>query len=156
MGKKGDYALFFEPDVSRLSRQGLAYPVASIGHDIGQVDYTVFMASDAYIKKNPAVIQGWTTAIYKAQKWVKTAEATDAAKTVAKWFPKVEIGDIASAIERYRKFNIWKTEPTTYRPAIKALQDILVEGGVLKPEKRVAYESIVTTRFSEKAKQIVK
>jgi len=156
VANKGDYALFFEPDVSRLLRQGLAYPVASVGHEIGPVDYTVFMATDEYIKKNPAIIQGWTNAIYKAQKWIQTADATEAAKTVAKWFPKVEIADIAAAIGRYRKFGIWKSDPTTHPAAIDALQDILVEGGVLKANKRVTYESIVVTEFSEKAKKTVK
>ena len=156
VANKGDYALFFEPDVSRLLRQGLAYPVASVGHEIGTVDYTVFMATDEYIKKNPAIIQGWTNAIYKAQKWIQTADATEAAKTVAKWFPKVEIADIAAAIGRYRKFGIWKSDPTTHPAAIDALQDILVEGGVLKANKRVTYESIVVTEFSEKAKKTVK
>lgn len=156
VAKKGDYALFFEPDVSRLSRQGLAYPVASVGKEIGPVDYTVFMATDEYIKENPAIIQGWANAIYRAQKWIQTADATEAAKTVSKWFPKVEIGDIASSIRRYRKFGIWKSDPTTHRAAIDALQDILVEGGVLKPNKRVTYESIVVTKFSETAKKTVK
>jgi NitT/TauT family transport system substrate-binding protein len=150
--KTADYAVFFEPDISRLSREGYAYPVASIGGEVGKVDYTVFMATDAYIKKNPKIIQGWTNAIYKAMKWVQTADATDAAKRISKWFPKVEIADIASSIDRYRKFGIWKSDPTTHPKAISALQDILIEGGVLKANKRVAYEKVVTTRFSEKVK----
>jgi NitT/TauT family transport system substrate-binding protein len=152
IGNKAEYAVFFEPDVSRLSREGYAYPVASVGGEVGKVDYTVFIATDSYIKKNPAIIQGWTDAIYKAMKWVKTADATDAAKRISKWFPKVEVNDIATAIDRYRAFGIWKSDPTIYPPAISSLQDILVEGGVLKSKNRVAYEKLVTTSFSEKAK----
>ena len=152
IAKKADYAVFFEPDVSRLSREGHAFPVASVGGEVGKVDYTVFMATDSYIKKNPKIIQGWTNAIYKAMQWVQTADATDAAKKISKWFPKVKIEDIAASVNRYRKFGIWKTDPTTHPKAISALQDILVEGGVLKANKRVAYDKVVTTRFSEKAK----
>ena len=110
------------------------------------------MATDSYIKKNPKIIQGWTNAVYKAMKWIKTADAVDAAKRVSKWFPKVKIKDNASAIERYREFGIWKSDPTTHPKAISSLQDILIEGGVLKTNKRVSYERVVTTRFSEKAK----
>ena len=150
--KKADYAVFFEPDISRLSREGYAYPVASVGAEVGKVDYTVFMATDSYIKKNPKIIQGWTNAIYKAMKWVRTADSTDAAKRVSKWFLKVKIEDLASSIDRYRKFGIWKSDPTTHPKAISSLQDILIEGGVLKANKRVAYDNVVTTRFSEKAK----
>jgi len=76
----------------------------------------------------------------------------DAAKRISKWFPKVKTEDIATAIDRYRKFGIWKTDPTIHPQAISSLQDILVEGGVLKANNRVAYEKVVTTRFSEKAK----
>ena len=152
IGNKADYSVFFEPDVSRLSREGYAYPVASVGGEVGKVDYTVFIATDSFIKKNPGIIQGWTDAIYKAMKWVKTADSTDAAKRISKWFPKVKVNDIASSIDRYKKFGIWKSDPTTHPKAISSLQDILVEGGVLKANKRVAYEKVVTTRFSEKAK----
>jgi len=152
IAKKADYAVFFEPDISRLSREGFAYPVASIGGEVGKVDYTVFMATDSYIKKNPKIIQGWTNAVYKAMKWIQTAEAKDAAKRVSKWFLKVKIKDLASSIDRYRKFGIWKSDPTTHPKAISSLQDILIEGGVLKANKRVAYERVVTTRFSENAK----
>lgn len=156
MVNKADYAVFFEPDVSRLARQGFAYPVASIGKEVGSVDYTVFMATDSYIKKNPKIIQGWTNAIHKAQKWIQTADATEAAKTISKWFLKVNVEDIATAVNRYREFGIWKIDPTTHPPAIVALQDILIEGGVLKSNKRVAYDRVVTTRFSEAAKKLLK
>lgn len=156
MSNKASFSVFFEPDVSRLSREGIAYPVASIGKEIGAVDYTVFMATDSYIKKNPKIIQGWANAVHKAQKWVQTADSTDAAKTIAKWFPKVKVEDIATAVDRYRKFGIWKTDPTTSPKAIADLQDILIEGGVLKKTQRVAYERVVTTQFSEAAKKNVK
>lgn len=156
MSNKASFSVFFEPDVSRLAREGIAYPVASVGKEIGPVDYTVFMATDSYIKKNPKIIQGWTNAVYRAQKWIQTADANDAAKTIAKWFPKVKHDDIATAINRYRQFGIWKSDPTTGRKAIEGLQDILIEGGVLKKTQRVKYESIVTTRFSEAAKKTVK
>ncbi|MDE0061113.1 MAG: ABC transporter substrate-binding protein [Defluviicoccus sp.] len=153
MVNKASFSVFFEPDVSKLSRQGIAYPVASVGKEVGPVDYTVFMATDSYIEQNPKIIQGWANAIHKAQKWIQTADAETAAKAIAKWFPKVELGDIAASVTRYRKFGIWKTDPTTHPQAISALQDILVEGGVLKADKRVAYERVVTTKFSEAAKK---
>jgi NitT/TauT family transport system substrate-binding protein len=156
MVNKANFSVFFEPDVSKLSRQGIAYPVASIGKEVGPVDYTVFMATDDYIRDNPAIIQGWANAIHKAQKWIQTADATDAARAITKWFPKVELQDIAASVSRYRKFGIWKTDPTTHPQAIEGLQDILVEGGVLKAADRVKYDRIVLTTFSETAKKTVK
>ena len=58
MVNKASFSVFFEPDVSKLSRQGIAYPVASVGKEVGPVDYTVFMATDSYIKQNPKIVQG--------------------------------------------------------------------------------------------------
>ena len=156
LSNKADFAVFFEPDISGLERDGKAYPVASIGKEVGPIDYTVFMATDSFIKKNPKVVQSFTNAIYKAQKWTQTASAKEAASVVSKWFPKVKVDDIATAVERYRKFGIWKTDPTTSAKAISGLQDILIEGGVLKKDKKVAYDRVVTTTFSEAAKKNVK
>lgn len=153
MSNDADYAVFFEPDVARLERQGIAYPVASVGKEVGPVDYTVFMATDKYIAEHPDIVQAWTDAIYKAQRWIQTANATEAAEAATKYFPKVELADIAAAVERYRKFGIWKSDPTTSQKAIEDLQTILIEGGVLKEGNRVSYESIVTTKFSEAAKK---
>jgi len=151
-----DYAVFFEPEVSQLESSGKGWPVASIGKEIGPVDYTVFVATDDYIKKNPEVVQRFTNAIYKAQKWTATADAADAAKRASTYFPGVSVDLIASSIERYRKFGIWKTDPETQPEAVARLQALLIEGGVLKPEKQVKFESVVDTRFARKAKETVK
>jgi NitT/TauT family transport system substrate-binding protein len=151
-----DFAVFFEPEVSRLETAGQAFPVASIGKEIGPVDYTVFIATDAYLKKNPAVVQRFTDAVYKAQKWTATADAREAARLASPYFPGMAVELIASSIERYRKFGIWKTDPETKPEALARLQDLLIEGGVLKPDKRVKFESVVDPTFARKAKETVK
>src|SRR6266446_4107280 len=66
---QNQYAIFIEPDASQLELDGKAHFLASIGQTVGPADYTTFMATDKYIKENPAVIQAWTDVIYKAQKW---------------------------------------------------------------------------------------
>ena len=58
--------IFLEPDPSQLEIDGKAHFLASIGETVGPADYTVFMATDKYIKENPEVVQTWTNAIYKA------------------------------------------------------------------------------------------
>ena len=155
MSNKASFSVFFEPYVSRLSREGIAYPVASIGKEVGPVDYTVFMATDSYIEENPKIIQGWANAIHKAQKWVREAKPKEAAETIAKWFPTFRVEDIAASIERYRKIGLWKNDPTTSKQAITNLQDILIEGGVLKKTQWVPYDRVVLTTFSEAAKKNV-
>lgn len=151
-----DYAVFFEPEISRLEAEGKAYSVASVGREIGPVDYTVFSATDAYIRRNPAVVQKFTNGFHRAQKLVATADAKELATIVAPYFQGVPLDQMTSAVERYRKFGIWKTDPETKPEAVERLQDLLIDGGVLKAERRVKFERLVDSSFARKAKETVK
>src|SRR3954468_2834398 len=63
---QNQYAIFIEPDASQLEIDGKAHYLASIGETVGFADYTAFMASEKYIRDNPAAVQSWTNAILKA------------------------------------------------------------------------------------------
>ena len=153
---QGQFGIFQEPDMTRLQKQGKAFPVASIGQATGPVDYTVFVATDGFIEKNPKVIQAWTDSIHKAQKFTATADSAELARLVAKFFPGVAPDLIESGINRYRAIDLWRTDPVVPRQAVETLQDILIEGGVQKRDQRVKYEDIVDTRFAEQAKTAAK
>jgi NitT/TauT family transport system substrate-binding protein len=149
---QNQYAIFIEPDASQLELDGKGHIVASIGETVGFADYTTFMATDKYIRENPLVIQNWTNAIYKAQKWTQSAPTSDLVKTLAQFFPGVSAEALSSATERYRKLKIWKTTPKIDLAAIEKFQDILIEGKVLDPAKRVKYQDLVLTQFANAAK----
>ena len=51
---QNQYAIFIEPDASQLELDGKAHFLASIGETVGPADYTTFMATDKYIRENPA------------------------------------------------------------------------------------------------------
>ena len=153
---QGQFGIFQEPNMTRLEQQGKAFPVASIGQATGPVDYTVFVATDRFIGKNPKIIQAWTNSIHKAQKFTATADAAELAGMVAKFFPSVSPELIENGIKRYRAIDLWRTDPVVPRQAVEALQDILIEGGVQKADQRVKYEDVVITRFAEQAKTAVK
>ena len=70
---QNQYGIFTEPDPAQLELDGKGYFLASIGETVGPADYTAFMATDKYIREHPDVVQGWTNAIYKAQKWTQAA-----------------------------------------------------------------------------------
>ena len=147
----GDFATFFEPDVSKMESNGTGHFVTSIGRQVGNIDYTVFMATQSFIAKNPKVVQAWTNAIFKAQKYCLEADATTIAESVATFFPSVDLELIAQSIKRYRQLSILKTSPLVEPAAIEGLQDLLVEGGLIKPQERVKYEDIVVVDFAKKA-----
>ena len=149
---QNQFAIFIEPDASQLEMDGKAHFLASIGQTVGPADYTTFMATDKYIKENPAIIQTWTDTIYKAQKWTASQPAGDVASAIAPFFPGIDPKALTAAAERYRKLNIWKSTPKIEPKAIEKFQDILVEGNVLDKAKRVKFETLVLTEFANKAK----
>ncbi|HWW46403.1 MAG TPA: ABC transporter substrate-binding protein [Xanthobacteraceae bacterium] len=151
MAGTGDYAIFFEPDASRLEREGVATIVKSIGETVGQVDYTVFVASDDYIKKNPQTVQAWTNSIYKAQRWIDKASVEEIADAIASFFPGIERQDLVSSVKRYREKGLWKKDPLVKPEAITKLEEILIAGETLKSDQRVKYENVVAPQFANEA-----
>ena len=138
---QNQYAIFIEPDASQLELDGKAHFLASIGETVGPADYTTFMATDKYIRDNPEVIQSWTNAIYKAQKWTESAPTAEIVKILEPFFPGVNPQALAAAAERYRRLKIWKNTPVIEAKAIEKFQDILVQGGVLDAAKRVKFRT---------------
>ncbi len=149
---QNQYAIFIEPDASQLELDGKAYFLASIGQTVGFADYTTFMATDKFIHDNPEIVQNWTNAIYKAQKWTDTAPIAEFVQVLQPYFPGIAAPALAAAAERYRKLRIWKTTPMIDPPAIEKFQDILVDGHVLDPARRVRFADLVLTEFASKAK----
>jgi NitT/TauT family transport system substrate-binding protein len=148
---QNDYVIFLEPEATMLEKDGKGYAVASIGAEVGMVDYTVFTTTDAYIKKNPEVIQAWTNAVARAQKYVNATPSAQLAKQIAEFFPGMPEAQIVTAVDRYKKLLIWKTTPMVEPAAMEKLQDMLGASGLLDKAKRVRYEDLVVTEFAKKA-----
>lgn len=148
------FAQAFEPMPTMAIREIGAYRVAAVGPLLGPVPYTAFMAPAEYIEKNPAIIQGFTNAIYKALIWTDTHNADQIAEAVALYFKDVPLDLIRSVMAEYKKVKIWATDPLIRRDGMNLMLDLVVEGGILK--QRIPYEQIVTTKFAEKAIATIK
>jgi NitT/TauT family transport system substrate-binding protein len=149
---QNDYAIFLEPDAGNLEKDGNGYVLASIGSEVGPVDYTVFTTTDVYMQKNPAVLQAWTNAVARAQKYVQSAPPAELGTQIAEYFPGVSQPELVRAIERYRGLKLWKTSPLVEKAAVEQLQDMLTTSGLLDSGKRVKYEQVVVTDFAARAK----
>jgi NitT/TauT family transport system substrate-binding protein len=149
---QGDFAIFGEPDAAQLEFDHKGHVVASVGQTVGFVDYTVFMATDPYIRDNPAVLQSWTAAVAKAETWTATAPVAELARAIEPFFPGVSSTAMTAGIERYRRLGIWKSSPGITPEAIEKFQDILVQGHVLEPARRVKYADVVLDRFTANLK----
>jgi len=141
-----------EPEPSQLELDGKAHFMASVGETVGFADYATFIATDKYVRENPETLQNWTNAIAKGMKWTATAPMPELVSVISQFFPALKPEVLAHATERYRRLKIWKTSPVIEPAAMEKFQDILVQGHVLEPNKRVKFSDLVVTEFFNKAK----
>lgn len=148
VGGTGDYTVEFEPSATLIEEQGAGYVVASVGTESGYVPYTAYSTTKEYLKKNKELLQSFTKAIEKGQKYVEEHTAAEVAEVIAPQFKETDEKTIEKIIERYAQQDSYKTNTYFKEDSFTLIQDILEEAGELS--QRVLYEELVTTEFSSK------
>lgn len=149
-----DFAQAFEPMVVQAVAEKRGYRVASVGELAGPMPYTAFMASESYIEKNPAIIQGFTNAVYKAQIWTHTHSPKEVAELIAPDFKGVPVETIETVISEYKKAKIWANDPLLRPEGMEQMLALMVDGGILK--RKFPYGQLVNPTFAQKALQTIK
>lgn len=149
----GDFAIFNEPNLTKMEQAGKAFLVASVGKEVGRADYTLFFAKKSWVESHKAEAQKWTNAITRAQAWVQAASEREVAEAVAPFFPGLTIDDNIAVVHRYRTVGvpIWATSPIMDKAGLAKAQEIMVVGGVLPAGKEVPYDKLVDVSFGEAA-----
>ena len=147
-GGIGDFTVEFEPTATSLENNKSGYVVASLGEESGYIPYTVYMATDEYIKNNKEIIQKFINAIYKGQQWVNSHTPKEIAEIIHPHFKEFDIDTLSKIIERYKNQDTWNINPLVDEKGFNIIQDIMQEGGEL--EKRVPYNDIVINDFANK------
>ena len=148
-GGNADYVTLFEPTASATEKQGVGYIVASVGKEAGEIPYTAYFAKKSYIEKNGDIIQKFTDAIYKGQKWANEHTAREIAEKILSFFPDTEISDLETAVQSYKDIEAWSLSPVLKEEAFERLQDIMEEAGELK--QRAKYSDVVNNKYAETA-----
>lgn len=154
LGGQGDYVILFEPTASQMEKEGKAYILASLGKSSGEVPYTAYFARKSYIEQNPEIIQKFTNAIYKGQRWVDTHTPEEIAQVIKPHFPDANAEILTTVVKRYKEQNTWKKDPILLEKDLGVLQKALQNAGVL--QKTAPYSEIVTTKFAEAAIKNIK
>lgn len=147
----GEYVQLFEPEASRFEQEGVGHVVASFGKESGTVPYTVYMAKQSYLDKNPAAIQKFTNAVYKGQQWVASHSAKETAAVISKYFDQIKPEILENAVKRYLEQGSYATDPILDEAEWNQLQDIMDAAGELK--QRADYPMLVNTTFAKAAKE---
>jgi len=154
LGGQGDYVILFEPTASQMEKEGKAYILASLGKSSGEVPYTAYFARKSYIKQNPEIIQKFTNAIYKGQRFVDTHTPEEIAKAIKPHFPDADTEILTTVVKRYKEQNSWKKDPLLLEKDLNVLQKALQDAGEL--QKTATYSKIVNTTFAKNAIENIK
>lgn len=154
IGGQGDYVIIFEPTASSMEKEGKAYIVASLGKESGEVPYTAYFTKKSIIDKNPELLQKFTNAIYKGQRWVANHTPEEIAKAIKPQFPEEKDEILVSSVKRYKEQNSWKIDPVLNEKDFYLLQQIIKDAGELN--KIAPYEKVVTKQFGEKSIKNIK
>ena len=149
LGGTGDFVTAFEPVASSIELEGRGYVVASMGTESGDVPYTAYYALGSFISENPDIVQGFTNAIYRAQRFVQENSADEIATIITPFFPDAELEVLVSAIARYQSIGAYAQTPYMTGEAFYRLQDIMTNAGELS--QRAPFESLINNDFAEAA-----
>ena len=148
VGGTGDYTVEFEPSATMIEEEGAGYVVASVGTESGYVPYTAYSTTKEFLAKNKELLQSFTKAIEKGQKYVEEHTAAEVAEVIAPQFKETDEKTIEKIIARYAEQDSYKTDTLFEEDSFTLIQDILEEAGELS--ERAPYEELVTTEFSGK------
>lgn len=152
----GDYVALFEPTASILRQNNSGYIEASVGSAAGPIPYTCYFATKSYIDKNPDVIQKFTNAIYKGQKWVNSNSDAAVAEKIKSFFPGTDVKLLEENVKNYRAVNAYASSPVIKESDINRLMDIIQGYNKSLIKTRPAFNKLVNTDFAEKAVKEIK
>ncbi len=143
----GDYVNLFEPNATKLVKEGYGYIVGNIGAYSGEVPYTAFYARKSYLENNEDVIKKFTSAINEGLKYVSEHSSEEIARVILPQFPDSSLTDLTSIVDNYKKYDSWLTTPFISEESYKNLQDIMMDAALL--DSYVPYNELVKNAFNE-------
>lgn len=147
---EAEYVTLFEPTAALIEKEGKGYIVASVGEAAGEIPYTAYFAKKSYIENNEDIIQKFTNAIYKGQKWVKEHTSKEIAEVIASFFPDTDIETLSNAIQSYKDIDAWNDTPILKEESFERLQEVMTSAGEL--EQKAPYDKIVNNKYAENVK----
>lgn len=144
-----EYVTLFEPTASLTELEGKGYVVASVGEAAGEIPYTAYFAKKSYIENNEDIIQGFTNAIAKGEKWVKEHTSREIAEVIQSFFPDTDLSLLEKAIQSYKDIDAWNETPVLKEESFNKLQEVMTSAGELT--EKAPYEKIVNNKYAEES-----
>ena len=145
IGGVGDFVNLFEPNATKLVKEGYGQVVASVGMLSGEVPYTAFYARKSYVKNNSEILKKFTNAINKGIKYTLDNDAEIVAKDIIDQFPDTSIKDLAEMINRYKEYDCFLESPYISEGLFTNLEDFLIDFNLL--DEYVPYKDLVNNFY---------
>ena len=146
---EADFTTLFEPTALGLEKEGKGYVLTSVGKYSPEVPFTSYYVTKDYLSKNSELLQKFTNALYKAQKFVMEKSDEEVAKAIHSFFSETSLADLTEVIKRYREADVWCETPYFKEEGLNRLMDIMIEASEL--DKRPKFTDIVDNRFADEA-----
>lgn len=127
----GDFVNLFEPNATKLEKEGLGYVVGSVGKFSGEMPYTAFYARKSYFNNNTDKIKKFNAAINKGLDYVKNHSDIEIAKSILAQFPDNSLNDVELIVKRYREADSWLDNTTITEKSYKNLENIMIDNNLL-------------------------
>ena len=150
---RGDFLEQGQTVTEELVAEGAAFVIASMGEATGPLPFSSFMTTPAFLAGERPLLERFTRAVYRTQRWMAGAPARDISAAIAPAFPAVDPVIRERAIDRYLRQGTWARDPLVRRPGYEYLQRILLDGGFIQREHR--YADLVDTTVAEAAMKAV-
>ena len=150
-GGNGDFVTLFEPTATEVAQAGKGYILASIGQESGEIPYTAYFASQAYISDHADIVQRFTNAIARAQKWIAEHDAAQTAEIIAPQFPDTSVPVLTQVVQRYKDIDAWNATPVMTRSSLERLETVMETAGVLAHADWVDFDRLVDNSYAHNA-----
>lgn len=150
-GGNGDYVTLFEPTATEVEQAGKGYILCSIGQESGEIPYTAYFASQAYIHDHADIVQRFTNAIARAQKWIAEHDSAQTAEIIAPQFPDTSVPVLTQVVQRYKDIDAWNATPVMTRSSLERLETVMETAGVLDHADWVDFDRLVDNSYAHNA-----
>ncbi len=127
----GEFVNLFEPNATKLEKEGYGYVVGSVGKLSGEMPYTAFYARKSYINENKDIIEKFNTAINNGLEYVNNHTDKEVAEVILPQFPDTSLNDVELIVKRYRDADTWLSNTTIFEESYKNLENIMIDNNLL-------------------------
>jgi NitT/TauT family transport system substrate-binding protein len=126
---QADYVHQQGPFPQQLEQDGLGYVVASVGDAVGPVAFSSLCATRDWLTTDMA--KAFMHAYRKACRYILQTSATDLAKQLTGFFPKIDVKVLTNTINTYQKLGCWTTETEISKTSYDNLIDVFMYSGLI-------------------------